>query len=590
MLVKIIDSQINIINNLNLIDYKNYLCWVKGYFFSQDKFFSNKDAAKYLINNIEVFDSDEKYDSLNGIYSCMLIDKESKETKLITDRIAPLGLYYHLEEKSLAISDDPFSIYENNLNIEVDMVSLVEMLSYRFVTGQYTLFKDIFQVKPASVLRFNFFNMDSITKEENRYWDYAFAPIDEPMELIEKKCSNILNTVMKKFSKVVKDKQVALNLSGGYDSRCILGLMLNNGINKEKLKCFTFGHSESDDISITTMIKDVLNINLEQISNIKNYDKFYDPEFIRSSVKNIGYSCYYFQAFYPQIILQKLENIDFLFTGDVGFTVGLVIKDEIYNIKSNSDLIEMINRKNRENINLSFEQIQSIFSNEKIDFQYMEDKLQERIWETIGHDIKENHIKYFKWDQENRLRKYVLKAHDMFSSKIETFLPFYDYDFIDFMFSIPFQALRNQRVYLNAIHKHIFSHLPKDFSTIKYDKRGQLKLKGNDYILEEKKPSKLVDKFNKIFRYKAYYKYHFKRDHFPIFHIWNVNKQIYLKEIYKLLENDSRVLNYEKIRQLIEKNINNITFLRYGLKNIISIIEFEKIIKKHKKNNLFQSN
>ena len=181
MLVKIIDSQINIINNLNLIDYKNYLCWVKGYFFSQGEFFSNKAAAKYLINNIEAFDSDEKYDSLNGIYSCMLIDKKSKETKLITDRIAPLGLYYHLEEKSLVISDDPFSIYENNLNIEVDMVSFLEMLSYRFVTGQYTLFKDIFQVKPASVLRFNFFNMDSITKEEHRYWDYTFTPIDEPI-------------------------------------------------------------------------------------------------------------------------------------------------------------------------------------------------------------------------------------------------------------------------------------------------------------------------------------------------------------------------------------------------------------------------
>lgn len=588
MLIKIHNQEIEILNNSNLLHIENYLCFFKGYFFINEHFFSRDEAVDYLIKNIESFQSNEKYDSLNGIFSCMIINLESKEINLFSDRIGPVGLYYHYTKNNLVVSDDVFSIYKNNLDIEVDMVSLFEMLSYRFVTGKYTMLKNVFQINPASVINFNFSKRGSITKHENRYWDYSFNPIKDSINKIEEKCNSVLNNIMKRFARVVRRKKVALNLSGGYDSRCILGLMLNNGINKSDLKCITFGHSDSEDITITSKIRDTLNIKLELILDIKNYDKLYDREFILSSIKDIGYSSYYFQAYYPKTILEKLYDVDFLFTGDVGFTSGLLIDENIYNIGTESALLDIIDKKNRTNIGLSPKLIKSIISKE-IKIPHIENKLKERILESIGNNNEEYHIRYFKWYQENRLRKYVLKTYDIFSKETTTFLPFYDNDFIDFMFSIPFKAMKNQRVFLNTMNKYIFRNSSNSLRKLPYDKRGKLVLKNNDYVLNDKKPSRLTNKFNKIFRYKTYYKYHFERDNFPVFHLWKVNKQIYFKEICKFLEGHSMILDYKIIKQIIERNNNNISFLKYGLKNILTIVGFEKIVRKYQRNKLSQS-
>tara|TARA_B100000029_G_scaffold509142_1_gene597634 strand:+ start:1193 stop:2920 length:1728 start_codon:yes stop_codon:yes gene_type:complete len=544
----------------------NIACWFKGYYFFENKYYESHSAANHIISRYGSYELEKNIPDFNGIFSAVIINRKTQTLKIITDRIAPSNLFYSKQGNSFYLSDDIYKIKSLMGRPQINIESAIEFLHFRFVSGKYTLFKDIYCTTPALILDISIDGRD-INISSKRYWDYDYSLKDYSIKEAENKCYTILNEIIERFkSNIFNEKSIGLNLSGGFDSRTILGLLLQNNI--KQLKFFTFGHPSCDDIIYTEQIRKQFDLNGHVVSDLNIYDKLFDEKFIQSLTLKIGHHCYYFQGYITQLFEKQYENIQYLLTGDIGFTIGLLIKDQIHSIKSNDEMIHLICRKNG---HLKPVEISRLL-NFSVSPELISKIIQKRIKEAIG-DTKDYSLKYYKWYQENRLRKYALSSFDLYSEYTKVLYPFFDHHFHDFMFTVPHTTRRNQRVYLNTIAKHIFKNELKPLSQIPYQGRGKYRLnKINEYAPIKKNRLnmiiKMLNPFTKNYRLNSLH---------PISYLWSKQNEKYLENIDGTINFNSKIINKKYLNHIIRKRKKNHMFIQYGLLILLSLITFEKI-------------
>tara|TARA_B100000965_G_scaffold390434_1_gene397257 strand:+ start:519 stop:2249 length:1731 start_codon:yes stop_codon:yes gene_type:complete len=542
------------------------ICWFKGYYFFENKLYKGKNAANHIISNFKKNTLNKFLPQFNGIFSAVIINKNKLSLKIINDRIAPIKLFYYFNQNSIFISDDIYRIKQKinspNLNIE----SIIEFLHFRFVSGKYTLFDNIYCTTPSQIIDVSLYR-ENIKIIENRYWDYSFNINDYNIKEAEKKCFEILNSTIEKFNnQMFKNNKVALNLSGGFDSRAILGLLLQNKINK--LNLFTFGHPDCEDIIYTNKIQKQFDLDANVVSSLKIYDQLFNEKLIHSLTSKIGHQCYYFQGYITGLFNNKYTNYDYLITGDVGFTTGLLIDKKIEAIKNDDQLFHNISKRNK---HLSTVQISKLL-NVSLSPGEIYKIIIGRAKEAIG-EIEDYQLQYFKWYQENRLRKYALSTFDLYSKYTNVVYPYFDHNFHDFMFSVPSSIRTNQRVFLNTMSKYIFKNELKPLSRIPYQGRGEYILNNeNNYV-----PKKLNFKKKLQNQFSFLSKNHRLKNLHPLSYLWKNKKKEYLKNINNIINFNSEILKPGATKKIIEQNKNKHMFIQYGLLIILSLLTFEKI-------------
>jgi len=155
---------------------------------------------------------------LNGAFVIAVLDKLEKKTVIYNDRFGIFPLYYKSNESGAVFAQD-IKAFCQEKNLEPDYLGIAEYLSLDYCIEDRTMFKDIKYILPAQCI-----TVTEDVVEVSTYWE---LPCTAGEKVKSKK--DYLNELDKLYRSAVltrkSDGKNVIGLSGGFDSRLILGIL-----------------------------------------------------------------------------------------------------------------------------------------------------------------------------------------------------------------------------------------------------------------------------------------------------------------------------------------------------------------------------
>lgn len=219
-----------------------------GYFIYENKYYSSESALEFLNNNRELNLLLKALPQFNGVYS--FIVENDDYCFFAVDRLRGLPLLYYLNNDELFVGDDVDGLMASFENKSVDKTSVKELLSTgTYVSGRYTLIKNVYQVEPSSICVFEK-KSSSITTEHYYKTQHTNFLIDDIVvkESFFKAYSDTGNCMIT----ALHNRTAVIPLSGGADSRMILKMLSDKGY--RNVVCFTYGKKGNRESNISELI------------------------------------------------------------------------------------------------------------------------------------------------------------------------------------------------------------------------------------------------------------------------------------------------------------------------------------------------
>lgn len=182
---------------------------------------------------------------LNGMFAMAVWDREKEELHLVRDRFGKKPLYFSRLENGLVFGSELKAILQcPQVRQEIDRRVLELYFHLTYIPAPYTIYKNIFKLKPSTRVVFSTKNNSII---ETSYWSSANLVSDpnptisgqtfhEAIESLESLLSDAVRIRM------VSDVPLGAFLSGGIDSSLVVALMQK--ISQKPVKTFTIGFWE----------------------------------------------------------------------------------------------------------------------------------------------------------------------------------------------------------------------------------------------------------------------------------------------------------------------------------------------------------
>ena len=177
---------------------------------------------------------------LNGMFAFALWDAGREILFLSRDRAGKKPLVYTTADNSFIFASEIKSLLQDPQVIpEVENTALHHYLTYQYIPGPLTIFKNIRKLPPAHSL---VLKNGNITLE--RYWDLSYRK-DPDCKTLNACCEKLMHV----FTDAVKtrlrsDVPLGAFLSGGVDSSATVAVM--SKLLNRPVKTFTIGFEESD--------------------------------------------------------------------------------------------------------------------------------------------------------------------------------------------------------------------------------------------------------------------------------------------------------------------------------------------------------
>ena len=178
-------------------------------------------------------------EKLRGMFGFAIWDEKQRTLFLARDRVGIKPLYYCLTRRFLSFGSEIKAILADpEVEREVDRTMIDRFLTFYYMPGEQTLFKNIYKLPPGSYL------MAKDGKVEVRqYWDLSFQPTEPAPDLktAEKQLVELLEETMEQH--MIADVPVGFLLSGGVDSTAMLSFAA--GKTDRPISSYTIGFSAS---------------------------------------------------------------------------------------------------------------------------------------------------------------------------------------------------------------------------------------------------------------------------------------------------------------------------------------------------------
>lgn len=211
---------------------------------------SDTETLLYYIKKFGI----ESITDFNGIFAFAFLDKVNKKLYLARDHFGVKPLYYYFKDNKLVFGSELKVILANAAyKKEVDPESLNTLLSFRYNVAPHTIFKNIYKLKAAHYITYDFKN----AIEEKKYWSkpqkikHDISKEDAIAEYQE-----LLQQSVKR--QLLSDVPVGLLLSGGLDS-AVLGFLMAK-FNASPIKTFTVGFEGKGDFNETEYAKETADL------------------------------------------------------------------------------------------------------------------------------------------------------------------------------------------------------------------------------------------------------------------------------------------------------------------------------------------
>ena len=193
-------------------------------------------------------------EELRGMFAFALWDARRRRLLLARDRFGQKPLFYRFDGRRLLFASEIKAILAASgagaPRPELDLRSLDEYLTLRFIPSPRTLFRGIRKLPPAHLLVLDASDVDpptgalaaAPTIEVRRYWQLRYFPkrgCREP-ELVEETRERVREAVE---SHLLSDVPVGAYLSGGMDSSLVVALM--SELREEPVPTFAVGVADA---------------------------------------------------------------------------------------------------------------------------------------------------------------------------------------------------------------------------------------------------------------------------------------------------------------------------------------------------------
>lgn len=432
--------------------------WFIGYFYNQhSEYITDLYAIDHISKKIGSHDFREYLLNLNGVFS--IIIKIEEEIILYSDKSRFFPLFYSKLNNKLIITDDFYFLIGQQAGKIFNKGAVIQFLAGAFVSGAETIISNINQVRPAELVSIS-------EKSIQKYYTSTFSVRIE--NLLSYKESALVELAYVKFQKAgkcladsLKNKQILLPLSGGYDSRLIACWLKENNI--ENVICFTFGRKDSPEISISQNVAKKLNFDWHYVEYKAEMvdDYINNPEFLEYyKYASRGTSMFYMQEYFALLELKNKGILGNNFVAIPGHSGDFLGGSQIYKVVPAKNKIQ-----NPEKLlfNKSFWQQTITPTDKKRIINLIKEQLNEiklTFNSNAGYSIMED------WLIKERIIKYVFNSSHIFTFfGGEVRFPFWDNELYEFWKSVPLEYRLHKKLYNKILEEKYFNPLNVEFGS-----------------------------------------------------------------------------------------------------------------------------
>ena len=419
------------------------------------KFLVNNDP-EFILQLYEEYGKEfgGKLKDLNGTFLFAIYNIRSHELIICNDRYGFRPLYWcDIGNYLLFASEIKAILQDENFRGEVDQEAMAEFFSFGYVLGDKTLVKGIKLLPSASIFTYSNGKM-----EINQYWNWNQIKktdvINDEDEIVGELGRLWLQAVERRMK---GDGRIGLFLSGGLDSRAIASAISTN----YPIHAVTFGKSDCDDYKIAKKVCERLGIkhHFVEITEERWFSNLEKVVYLTDGLLNVIHE-------------HSLDAIDtakkcfeVLLDGFAGDLVvgGSYLRKEFLNNKAvNEHYIRVISQIDTK---IPIEKEGEFYSSRILD--KVHGTSQRAVRDEIKHWVKDSESSdYFFLN--NHVRRFTLTGMICTQTKLETSKPFFDNDFIEFVYSLPNELRFNHYIY----NKMLLKFFPKTFKHIPWQKTG----------------------------------------------------------------------------------------------------------------------
>lgn len=417
--------------------------FAKGFLFDENgTFHENKSLVAYFSEA----DTEEKFKrklkNANGLFAVYI--KRNNFEAAAVDRIRTFPLFYAIKDESCYVSDSVDALRQKTGYETTEKTAVDELMALAFVSGNKTLIQNIQQIEAGSCLfirkndiQCSFYHRALTTDISQKNYSELYNELGETLAL-----------VTRRLVKSLKDKPVAIPLSGGYDSRLIAVLLKNAGY--ENVMCFTYGRKNNYEAQIAQKVAQKLGFRWLFVE--------YNQDLIRDFIKSPTFDAYYRAAanFSSMFYLQDYFAVKYLREKKQIPADTVFIPGHTGDVLSGGHLKE---NKSRYEQNLSNEIFRQHFN-----LHIPKTKSMRRIKESLERyatDIKTHEIPAYlafeNWDSKERQAKFIVNSAQVFRFfDYQYRLPLWDNDLIGFFVHLPFEHKLHSKLYRDYLKNELF--------------------------------------------------------------------------------------------------------------------------------------
>lgn len=180
---------------------------------------------------------------LEGEFACALFDRKKNTLLLVRDPYGHKPLHYYMDDNRIVFSSEIKGVLAGRVPRQVDLVSMSDFLTLNGIPYPSTVFKDIMQVEPGSILAVTGLNEHKTI----RYWT-PLRETNATMSLVD--AERDLEVALKEaVRKRMVGKDTFCFLSGGIDSSAILSFAAEQSPKPVKAITVSFNESERDELA-----------------------------------------------------------------------------------------------------------------------------------------------------------------------------------------------------------------------------------------------------------------------------------------------------------------------------------------------------
>ena len=472
-------------------------CWLGKLFSENEPFLAEVEKNSVDFNHFAMYCG-----QLNGQFSAAV--KNIGEIWLHTGHTWSYPLFYSIIGGNARIGDNPDELKGKNTRLETSPEVADYFTAFGVTPGTSTLEKSIQVVRPGETVCINLANgkIKSLVRQ---------FPEESLMKNSPTRLASIFRESFVKYADYLKNKQVLLPLTSGYDSRLLACLLKESDI--KNVICATWGRENNSEIKTAMKVAEKLCYQYIFIPYTNELIQgFPQTEEFKKYVEHAGHftSMPFFQDYFAIKYLKEkgyIHEETIVLPGHPGdFLRGSHLYPSMQGDSSYQVAISLFQAFGS-SLPLTSPQ-------KKLVFKTIEKKIFSR--------PSDNRDNFDRWDYEERQCKFIGNSSQVYSFfNIPYLMPLFDKDIFDNMLSLPFHQRLFASLYNQTLETILFSENGVDFD---------LKTKETGF----RKPSWVKEFLIRVAPYSIRKKY------------YRADDNVFYKEITSLLMSSYPITNFTR--------------------------------------------